>query len=258
MAYAMTDISKTRPLTIALRALFYGTMKVGKTTLGANAPSPIFIPTEDGLAGLPNVPAFPVATDLTEHVYSAMGLLANESHDYKTVVIDSLDWLEPLVWAKVCNDNGWKSIEQPGYGKGYVEAAREWRHFLDGCDALARKGMNVLLICHDQIKRVDLPTSDGYDAHVLKLHNRAAGLVQEWADVVGFCTHRVTTRKSDAGFGNSKTKAVGTGERILRLEANPAHCAGNRFGLQDTALSWADFSAALTAATTTTTNNTGD
>ena len=249
MAFDLSSISSERA-NKGLRMVICGSNKVGKSTFAAGAPSPVFIPTEDGLSGLPNLPAFPLATDLSDHVYAAIGTLANESHPYQTAVFDSVDWMEPLVWNKTCRDHGWKSIEQPGYGKGYVEAAREWRQFLDGCDALITKGINVILICHDQIKRIDLPTQDGYDAHVLKLHNRAAGLVLEWADVCGFASHRIATRKSDAGFGNTKTKAIGTGERILRLESAPAHCAGNRFGLQDCPLTWADFSAALSAATT--------
>ncbi|WP_197138080.1 AAA family ATPase [Crateriforma conspicua] len=31
-----------------------------------------------------------------------MKTLASEKHDYETVVIDSLDWLERLVWDKLC------------------------------------------------------------------------------------------------------------------------------------------------------------
>ena len=249
MARSLSDISTTRTNS-GLRAAVYGPNKVGKSSFAAGAPNPIFIPTEDGLAGLNDVPAFPLATDLREHVYASIGLLANESHDYKTVVIDSLDWMEPLVWEHVCRENKWQSIESPGYGKGYVEAAREYRQFLDGTNALIAKGMNVVLICHDAIKRIDPPEGDGYDCHVLKLHQRAAGLTLEWADVVGFASHRIATRKSETGFGNSKTKAISTGERILKVESAPAHCGGNRFGLKDCPLEWGALTAALAAPTT--------
>ena len=55
-------------------------------------------------------------------VMKALDALVNESHDYKTVVIDSLDWLETLIWKQVCSDNKVPSIEKIGYGRGYNEA----------------------------------------------------------------------------------------------------------------------------------------
>ena len=79
------------------------------------------LPVEDGLGSLTNVAAFPQLATYAE-VCEAIGALAKEAHEYQTAVIDSLDWLEPLIWAETCARDGWKSIEDPGYGKGYVEA----------------------------------------------------------------------------------------------------------------------------------------
>ena len=45
-------------------------------------------------------------------VMKALDALVNESHDFKTVVIDSLDWLETLIWKQVCSDNKVPSIEK--------------------------------------------------------------------------------------------------------------------------------------------------
>jgi len=84
MARTLDDISTQRSNN-GLRIVIYGPNKVGKSTFGAGAPAPVFLQTEDGLSGLQGVPAFPVATDLAEHVYSAIGVLANESHQYKTL-----------------------------------------------------------------------------------------------------------------------------------------------------------------------------
>ncbi|MEY3740708.1 MAG: hypothetical protein RLZZ192_1384, partial [Pseudomonadota bacterium] len=160
----------------------------------------------------------------------------------------SLDWCEPLIQAHVCKANGWKDIETPGFGKGYVAAAAEWKNLLDGLEALRReRGMGVILICHVKQQRIESPTHEGYDAWVLKLHNRASALVEEWADIVGFAAHRIAIKKTDAGFGNKETKALKTGERMLYLEAHPAYPSGNRFGLEDCPLSWDAFSEQLSA-----------
>jgi len=246
MAFDLKSISKTRRVR-APKIVICGQGKIGKTTYAASAPKAIGILTEDG-ADAVDANAFPLATSLSD-VYSAVATLINQDHDFQTLFIDSLDWLEPLVQDHVCKANNWKNIEAPGFGKGYVAAAEEWRNLLSGLEVLrADKGMGIILIAHDKIKRVEDPLTEGYDSHVLKLHDRAAGLVQEWADVVGYAGYRIFTSKTDAGFGNKETKATTTGERILHVEPHPAHCGGNRFGLSNMPLDWTAFQAALTQA----------
>jgi len=245
MAFDLKSIQRTKRLR-APKIVIAGPGKIGKTTFAASAPNAIGILTEDG-ADAVDTAAFPLASTLTD-VYQAIGTLLNEEHDYNTVFVDSIDWLEPLVHAHVCAQNKWANIEAPGYGKGYVAAADEWRTLLNGLEELRKvKNMAVILIAHDKIKRFESPLHEGYDQYVLKLHDRAAALVSEWADVIGWANYRVVTTQTDAGFGNKETKARTTGDRILHVEPHPAHMGGNRFGLKNMPLSWEAFAAALTA-----------
>ena len=92
------------------RFLIYGTEGIGKSTTAAQAPKPIFIPTEDGLDQI-DCNSFPLARTFDE-VMSAVSALYSEQHDYQSVVIDSLDWLERLIWDDVCREYGVKSIEK--------------------------------------------------------------------------------------------------------------------------------------------------
>jgi hypothetical protein len=244
--FDLKSISKTRRVR-APKIVVVGQGKIGKTTFAAMAPNAIGILTEDG-ADAVDANAFPLASSLTE-VYAAVDTLINQDHDFQTLFIDSLDWLEPMIQDHVCKQNNWKNIEQPGFGKGYVAAAEEWRNLLSGLEVLrATKGMGIILIAHDKIKRIEDPLTEGFDSHVLKLHDRAGALVQEWADVIGYAGYRIFTNKTDAGFGNKETKATTTGERILHVEPHPAHCGGNRFGLTNMPLDWAAFQEALTKA----------
>jgi hypothetical protein len=246
MAFDLKSISKTKRVR-APKIVLVGQGKIGKTTFAAMSPNAIGILTEDG-ADAVNANAFPLASSLQD-VYAAIDTLINQDHEFQTLFLDSLDWLEPLVQDYVCKANNWKNIEAPGFGKGYVAAAEEWRNLLSGLEVLrAQKSMGIILIAHDKIKRIEDPLTEGYDSHVLKLHDRAAGLVLEWADVVGYAGYRIFTSKTDAGFGNKETKATTTGERILHVEPHPAHCGGNRFGLTNMPLDWAAFQDALTAA----------
>jgi len=229
MAFDLKSIATTRRFA-ARKVVLYGPGKIGKSTTAASAEKPIGLLTEDGCSDI-NAQAFPLCQSLAD-VYSGIDALLNEDHDFKTVFLDSLDWLEPLLHAHVCQVNGWNDIEKPGYGKGYIAAAEEWRLLLSGFDELRNvRSMGIILIAHEQIRRFENPLTDSYDVYTLKLHQRATALVQEWADVIAFANYRTFTRKEDAGFNKKETKAIGSGERLLYLEARPAFLAGNRFGL---------------------------
>ena len=227
------------------RILMHGVAGIGKTTFAASSDRPVVVMTEDGLGKL-QVPHFPLATSYAE-VAEALDALHEEDHDYSTVVIDSVDWLEPLIWAEACKRNGWASIETPGFGKGYAEALNIWREYLDKLNALRdRKGMVVIQIAHTDIKRFDSPEHEPYDRYVIKLQTRASALLQEHSDVVLFANYRISVAKSDVGFNKKVTRALGSGARVMHTEERPAFLAKNRYGLPDTLeLSWAEFMAAM-------------
>ncbi|MDA0341183.1 MAG: ATP-binding protein [Proteobacteria bacterium] len=227
------------------RILTYGVAGVGKTTFATSAPGAVVVPTEDGL-GTITAPRFPLAKSF-EAVMEALAALYSEPNEFKTVVIDSVDWLEPLVWQRACTDNGWASIEEPGYGKGYIAALDLWRQYLEGLNALRdERGMTVIQIAHTDIKRFDSPEHEPYDRYVIKLHARAAALLQEHSDVVLFANYRISTVKSDVGFNKKVTRALGSGERVLYTAERPAFLAKNRYGLPDMLpLDWQTFAAAM-------------
>ena len=249
MAFDLNSITRGKRLR-APKIVIYGPPKVGKSTFAASAPKAIGIITEEGLDNL-DVDAFPKATKL-EEVTEALKTLATDPHEYQTVFVDSLDWLEPLILAKVCEAHRVKNIEDIGYGKGYIMADDLWREFFSALDFLRNeRGMTIICIAHEQINKVKNPTlADDYDAYSLKLNKRAVGIINEWADIIGFANHEVITRTVEAGFNQKDTKAVSTGQRKLHLNPHPAYIAGNRYGVPDVPLSWAAFSQALTAAMT--------
>lgn len=235
------------------KVVIYGGPKTGKSTFGAGIPGAIFIQTEEGLDAL-DVHAFPLAASF-EAVLQAVGALIREDHEYRAVVLDSLDWLEPLIWAHVCKLAGVDSIEQVGggYGKGYTETLKHWRRLLEGLDKLRdTKGMTVVLIGHDEVRKMEPPDGEVYDYASLKLHRKAAGVVEEWADVIGYAALRRIVKESDEKFGQPRRRAVSVGgERQLHVGKNPAYVSGNRYGLPDVLpLAWSDLRAALTEAFT--------
>lgn len=230
--------------------LLYGTAGIGKTTLATAAPAPVVIQTEEGL-GMIDVPHFPLAKTWDE-VMGAFGALYEEDHSFETLVFDSADHFEPIVWAETCRRNGWANIEAAGYGKGYVAAADVWRELLDAVNALrTEKGMAIIIIAHHETKRFDSPETDPYDRYQIKLHKRAGDLLLEKADMVLFANWKVSTTKAETGFGQKVTRGVGRGERMLYTEERPAFVAKNRYGLPpEIPLSWDALASAMAAPAT--------
>jgi AAA domain len=211
------------------RTVIFGPKGVGKTTFAAGAPSPVLLPLEDGVGTLV-VQRFPLAKTWGDVVQAITSL--HEDSPFQTFAVDSLDWLEPLVWAETCRRNQWPDIEKPGYGKGYAAAIEVWREFLDGLDSLrANRGMSVVLIAHSEIKKFDDPTCDSYDRYQLKLQPRASALVQEWADCVLFANYKTYTHQTQSGFNKKVVRGTGAGERVIYTEERPAFCAKNRYGM---------------------------
>ena len=224
------------------RVMLFGTHGIGKTWTAAQAPGVIFIPTEDGMGQL-ECPRFPLATDYAQ-VIQGISELYSEEHDYQTVVIDSCDWLERLIWAEVCRKRGVESMEDVGYGRAYVFALTQWREVLEGLGALrSDRGMMVILIAHCQIEKFQSPMADTYDRYSPRLHKHASAMIQEWCDEVLFATYKVHTKQVDEGFDRTRTRAIGELERVIYTTEGPAHAAKNRLGLpEELPLDWNAYS----------------
>lgn len=228
------------------RICIYGNHGIGKSTLAAQFPNPIFISTEDGIAQL-DVTSFPKAAHVND-VVGNIKTLIKEEHDFKTVVLDSVDWLvEPLIVANVEASHDAKDL---AYGKGQMLVAEEFREILQGLDALRRKrNMNVVLLAHANVVKFDDPRSEGYDRYLPKLPNRCNSLLQEWVDVLAFASFKVIIKKSDAGFNATKSRGVTTGERLLHFVEQPAFVAKNRYNLpDDMEMSYAEIKKLITIA----------
>lgn len=233
----------TEPTDPPVRVLIYGVEGVGKTSTAAGAPAPIVIPAEEGSEQL-TVARFPLVQSL-EDVYDAVAELTENEHSYKTVVLDTVDAIEPLVWEYVCREGSKKSIEAFGFGKGYVAALDEWRKLWAALERLrSQRGMNVVLIGHVVIKPFQNPEGDNYDRYNLRVNEKAAGFLKGAVDAVLFANYETLTHSSDGG----KAKGISTGARLLYTQRTAAYDAKNRYDLPpQLPLSWEAFDAARKA-----------
>ena len=226
---------QTRPHFIGL----YGLGGVGKSSFGAAAPNPIFLGTDDGVGTL-DVASFPTPSNWQE-VKVAIADLSNEKHEYESLVIDTVNGMEPLVWAYICKEANCQSIEDVdgGFGKGYVRAEEEFVEFFKSLKRLRNK-MNVICLGHAKVKTVEhVEEGERFDRYLLKMHDRLSAVFHESVDCMLFANFRTNFRKSK---GARKARAFGDGVRVMYTEERPAFMAKNRFGLPfEMDLSWDDF-----------------
>lgn len=226
------------------RILLYGPEGVGKSSWGAGATGAIFLPAEDGTdridcARLPTPQKWPDVFDAIEELRTA-------KHDYRTLVVDTLDAIEPLCWRYITTRDGMDSIEAYGYGKGYTAAVDEWRRLLAECERLRReRGMQIVFLAHAQIRPFKNPEGDDYDRFELKLNAKAGGVIKEWCDSVLFARFEEMAHKDGK---TKRVRGISTGARIVHTLRTAAYDAKSRYALPETLpLDYDEYAAAVAA-----------
>lgn len=229
------------PLDRPVIATICGDSGMGKTSLAAAFPDPIFIRAEDGLQALPadkRPAAFPVVTDhkkaqdSTAKLWRQINALLKEDHGYKTLVIDSVTALERLFVAEVIERDGKvSSINQAfgGYGAGWGAVAASHQRLRKACGLLnARKNMHVVFIAHADTETIKTPDTEDYMRWTLRLNPKhsIAPYVDD-VDVVGFLRLETYT----TGQEGERKKAISTGQRELVTYATAANVSKNRYGI---------------------------
>jgi hypothetical protein len=205
--------------------VLYGLEGIGKTTLASQFPNPVVLDTEDGTRQL-DVARVSCPDWVT--LEGAMHELVRDSQGFKSVVIDSADWAERHVIEAIKSKANKRSIEDFGFGKGYVMVAEQITRLLSLADQLMDRGLHVVFVAHSEVKRVSPPDElDGYDRWQLKLTKQSGPLFREWADALLFCNWKVAMVEGSDG----RTKARGGKERVLHTQHTAAFDAKNRYGL---------------------------
>jgi hypothetical protein len=227
------------------RLILHATEGWGKTSFGAMAPGAVFVQArgETGLGTLidanqvPATPHFPAAPDWTEFL-AAIDVLLNEQHQYRTLVIDTINGAERLCHEYVCETEyggQWGDSGFMAYHKGFETSLSPWREMLSRLDRLrTERRMSIILLCHTAVKNFKNPEGSDYDRYQTKMHDKTWALTKEWADIVLFGHYRTLT----VGKGGreetdptKRAKAIGGEERILLTQRTAAYDAKNRLGL---------------------------
>lgn len=220
-----------------IRLVLYGIEGVGKSTFAAGAPKPIWLGLESGTTRL-DIARLPEPRTWDEAI-EGLSLLANEKHDYESVVIDTVNWLEPLCWNKVTG--GKYSIEEhlKGFGKGYNAALDHWRTLISVLERLwSERRMHIVLLAHAQTKSFNDPMGPNYDRYEIAMNAKAAGVFKQWVDFVLFAKEEAFGKVDD----EKRIKGRSTGARFIHTMWNAAYDAKTRGWMpKQIPLSWQEF-----------------
>lgn len=214
------------------RTLLYGVHGIGKSTFASKWPKPLFIDLEGGLGDL-DVASIDCYGDMQKAWQAIMELGSENCElDYKTIVVDSIDWIERSIIESICAKAGKKSLADFDFGKGKAKVLPGFASVLHALQSLSTR-YHVLLLGHCTTIKVEPPDSVAYTRYSPKLMDDCSELVQEWADEVLFVNYRTNTRESDEGYGKKRSLGLGTGERVIYTSERPSHLAKNRLQLPD-------------------------
>jgi len=223
----VTTGKRIKPIAV----LLHGVHGIGKSTFGEESNKPIFIGPEEN--DELDAARFPKVTSWGQ-LLNQLKTLQTDDHDFKTVVIDTIDTLEQVAQKLILSGKDkdkTMATAMGGFGKAY-EKQREM--FIDLRDSYIIplreiKGMNIIILAHSERVMIEDPmTNTTYTKWETAIHKKCKPVFEDWVSAILFATYEnFKTERSDG-----KEVAVGDGSRLLFTEERPSHIAKNRFSLE--------------------------
>lgn len=235
MSY-LSSVKKATPQAPVLTIV--GFPGVGKSTLAALFPSPIFVQAENATsvfetweedkqpAFFPELPSPKQSSDrrASTAIIDQLRELASAEHEYKTVVIDAVTTLNMLFEQEVVEfDEGSNTATigdaSGGFGKGYLAVAGLHAKVRSACEHLRKRGMAVIFLAHSGIAKVkNRPDVDAYSTWSLDMHDASRKIYVATSDAVLYLKSRefVTGHEENRKGQTTKLgKVRTTGERVI-------------------------------------------
>ena len=217
--------------TVPLVTVVTGATAVGKTHFACQSDAPIMLDLEHG-AEIHNNQKIPLyGKDIVfDDCIEALRLIYtnHKKIGVKTVIVDSMDWVQKLIHKEVCKQKNVETIDELKWGAGYQLSASLAQDFINGLDSLRQLGLEIVIICHTQIVKVDEPIHDLYEIYDLKLDRLIRNTIKEWATIIAFCEFDQKTHLKGERFGQKVYKAISTGNRIMHTVPQAGFVAKSR------------------------------
>ena len=227
------EVIKTKRTDRKLERVFmYSNEGLGKSTLAASAPNPIFIDVEDGLSEI-DTSSYGLCTTF-DMVMEQLRYLYKTKTEFETIVIDSIDACERLMYKKVCQEHNIQSISDIPYGGGFSKAAEKLNSLVAAFDAIRKnQNMRIIILGHSQIKTVQNLLGNDYDSYMPNIRDKHSDLIKHWCDIVGYLHTKTYTDISKGSFGKDIIKNIGGSERVFSCATNINFASKNRYGIEE-------------------------
>jgi hypothetical protein len=159
--------------------LVYGRPKIGKSTLCSKFDKALFLATEPGLNQLE---VFKVNITTWKGFMEACKEISEGNHEFKTIVIDTIDNLVPLIQAYVEEVNEVDYIGDIPHGKGWFLATQELRRVLT---KLAMLPYGLILVSHSKQEEIETKTKK-YNRFTIDLSGKNQNAVLNLMDIILF------------------------------------------------------------------------
>jgi hypothetical protein len=225
------------------RLVIYADTKAGKTTTASQAPSPIFVGTDDGfrrltVQGLDAPETWPDFLAQIEEVVEE-----GPEAGFQTLVIDTLNGVADLCAQYICDQHfsGLWADSKKGFlawggHQGWTAVSEEMKKIFPLIDKLVDQGWWIVVLCHQKVEKVADPIEGDFDRYGPAVHRAVWARFAAWADAI----LRISF---DAGIDPETGNVICDGTRILKCAATSAEVAGTRAGYELPAtmpLSWAN------------------
>jgi hypothetical protein len=222
----------------ARRTGIYGPEGIGKSSLGAKWPSPVFLPTEDGLRDIEGVQSFPMISEIGDmrngcRIGSGLslaeligGMASQQALPFKTLVVDTIDGLHKKVESNVQQRY---SDADRGYGKDVGLMCDVWQTILNALEWLnINRNLEIVLLSHYQIEKFADPLGESYNYYSPRLQAKSSALIRDWCDEFLFFNYHTMVIQKDEGFNRQRGVAVESGNRSLFTVKKPGYVAKSR------------------------------
>lgn len=207
----------------AQKIIIYGEPGAGKSTLASQFPNMLLVDVEHSSEHI-DVPR--VLVDDWDALLKTLDECATS--EFETIAVDTLDVVESFCATKYSI----KILAPKDYGRSFVQLEEIFKEqIMPRLEKIINAGKNVVLLAHNELKKVELPDQDGqFDRHEMRLTKRVKALFEGWCDSLLFIYRKTFVEESDSG----KMKAKGGKKRWIESNSNTFCVAKTRWnGLDD-------------------------